>query len=80
MLQSDVCVFCALAHIRYATVGNVEYANCHPFSGQTAKGRVIMIAHNGTIFQSNTLNRYLKIQSGETDSERILLYLAYSDL
>lgn len=75
MLESDIKASCAIAHIRYATVGNVEYVNCHPFSERTERGRVITMAHNGTIFQSQNMNRYLRIQSGETDSERVLLYL-----
>lgn len=75
MLESDIKDSCAIAHIRYATVGNVEYDNCHPFSERTEKGRVITMAHNGTIFQSQNMNRYLRIQRGETDSERVLLYL-----
>lgn len=75
MLQTDVCASCAMAHIRYATVGNVEYANCHPFTERTANGRQITLIHNGTIFHAAGLNRFLKLQNGETDSERILLYL-----
>lgn len=75
MLQTEVCSSCAMAHIRYATVGNVEYANCHPFSERTANGRQITLIHNGTVFQAPELNRFLKFQNGETDSERILLYM-----
>lgn len=75
MLQTEVCASCAMAHIRYATVGNVEYANCHPFSERTGNGRQITLIHNGTVFQAPELNRFLKSQNGETDSERILLYM-----
>ncbi len=64
-----------LAHIRYATIGNVEYRNCHPFSGRDAAGRRWTLVHNGTIFDYPPLSYYLNLQNGETDSERILLYL-----
>ena len=75
LLQTDVCTSCAIAHIRYATVGNVEYSNCHPFCERTANGRQITLIHNGTIFHAPALSRFLKLQNGETDSERILLYM-----
>lgn len=64
-----------LAHIRYATIGNVEYANSHPFTGKDSSGRQWTLIHNGTIFEYDPLNRYVKVQKGDTDSERILLYL-----
>ncbi|MCD8103510.1 MAG: class II glutamine amidotransferase [Lachnospiraceae bacterium] len=64
-----------LAHIRYATIGNVEYRNCHPFTGKDCSGRRWTLIHNGTIFEYEPLNRMVARQSGDTDSERILLYL-----
>ena len=64
-----------LAHIRFATVGTMEYANCHPFSGADDSGRVWTLVHNGTIFSGAVLNDYIGLQFGETDSERILLHL-----
>lgn len=63
------------AHIRYATVGNVDYRNCHPYTGKDAKGRRWTLVHNGTIFDYWQLNKYAKLQSGDTDSERIAMYL-----
>lgn len=65
----------ALAHIRYATIGNVEYRNCHPYSGKDNFGRTWTLIHNGTIFDYAPLNKYLKKQDGDTDSERIFLYI-----
>lgn len=65
----------ALAHIRYATIGNVEYRNCHPYTGKDVSGRRWTMIHNGTIFDYPPLNKYVGIQKGDTDSERILLYL-----
>ncbi|MCM1550478.1 MAG: class II glutamine amidotransferase, partial [Clostridium sp.] len=65
----------ALAHIRYATIGNVDYKNCHPYTGADRSGRHWTMIHNGTIFKYEPLNPYLGIQTGSTDSERILLYI-----
>ena len=63
------------AHIRNATVGNVKYKNCHPYTLKDNSGRQWTMIHNGTIFEYKPLNKYIKIQNGSTDSERILLYL-----
>ena len=65
----------AAAHIRYATIGNVEYRNCHPFTAKDQSGRQWTLVHNVTIFDYQPLNRYVQLQQGDTDSERILLYL-----
>lgn len=65
----------AMAHIRYATIGNVEYKNCHPFYMKDNYGRGWTLMHNGTIFDYQPLNKYVKSQTGDTDSERILLYI-----
>ncbi len=64
-----------MAHIRYATVGNVERSNCHPFVRRDISGRQWVLIHNGTIFDYPPCDKYIKTQKGETDSERILLYL-----
>ena len=64
-----------IAHIRFATVGHLEYSNCHPFSTADNRGRVWTLAHNGTIFNGPQLNAYMGIQYGDTDSERVLLHL-----
>ena len=64
-----------LAHIRYATIGNVEYRNCHPFTGKDNTGRRWTLIHNGTIFDYPKLNPYIQKQMGDTDSERIFIYL-----
>ncbi len=65
----------AFAHIRYATIGNIKYQNCHPYSKKDRQGRRWTLAHNGTIFEYSALDQYVKRQDGDTDSERILLYL-----
>ncbi|MGN0614182.1 MAG: class II glutamine amidotransferase [Porcipelethomonas sp.] len=65
----------AMAHIRMATVGAIKTENCHPYSGTDNSGRCWTLIHNGTVYSGRRLTRYLNIQSGDTDSERIFLYL-----
>ena len=74
-LSVPVKVETALAHIRYATIGHVEYKNCHPYTMKDKGGRRWTLIHNGTIFEYQPLNKYVSVQNGDTDSERILLYL-----
>lgn len=74
-LSLPISVKTAFAHIRYGTIGNVEYKNCHPFTGKDLSGRRWTLIHNGTIFEYAPMHSYVKVQSGDTDSERILLYL-----
>ena len=63
-----------LAHIRYATIGNVDAVNCHPFTETDFLRKRWTLIHNGTIFDYPPLSNCIKHQKGETDSERILLY------
>lgn len=65
----------AFAHIRYATIGNVEYQNCHPYMRKDKSGRCWTFIHNGTIFDYPPLGKYIREQTGDTDSERILMYI-----
>ena len=64
-----------LGHIRLATVGSINVNNCHPFVAYDGTGREWTLIHNGTVFNSAALIRYYRRQEGETDSERLLLYL-----
>lgn len=64
-----------LAHIRYATVGSINVNNCHPFVAYDSTGREWTMIHNGTVFNGTALLKYFNLQDGETDSERLLLYL-----
>ena len=64
-----------LAHIRYATVGSRRLENCHPFVRKDQSGRQWIMIHNGTVYSGNMINKYAKCQSGDTDSERILMCL-----
>lgn len=74
-LSQPIVTQTALAHIRYATIGNIEYKNCHPYSKTDNSSRRWTLIHNGTIFDYPPLCKFLKKQTGDTDSERILLYI-----
>lgn len=63
-----------LGHIRLATIGSVCPVNVHPFTGTDITGTAWTMIHNGTIYSSRTLVPYFEKQTGDTDSERILLY------
>lgn len=75
LMSKPVYAKTALAHIRLATIGNVEPENCHPFTKTDKNGIMWTLVHNGTVFESDKLSRYVFSQSGETDSERILIYI-----
>lgn len=77
-LKRPIKVKTALAHIRLATIGHEEYDNCHPFTSVDNSGRTWTLIHNGTIFESDNIGKYVFLQKGETDSERILLYIVDS--
>ena len=64
-----------IAHIRLATKGQVTMDNTHPFVMKDRSGTEWVLAHNGTIFGSDALSGYVHTQIGETDSERILMYI-----
>lgn len=63
------------AHIRLATMGEIISPNCHPFTEADDNNRSWMLIHNGTIFDCPKLDKYIDKESGDTDSERILLYI-----
>ncbi len=65
----------ALAHIRLATVGALRTENCHPYSDCDISGREWTLIHNGTIYSGRFMSRYLHAQSGDTDSERLFMYM-----
>ena len=70
-IETDI----ALGHIRFATIGSIKKVNCHPFSSVDSTGRNWILIHNGNIYSGLQLIPYEEKQTGETDSERILLYL-----
>jgi len=63
-----------IAHIRKATVGPVELANCHPFVRELW-GRYWVFAHNGDLkgFRPPLRGRFRPV--GETDSEHAFCWL-----
>ena len=62
------------AHIRYATRGARSRENSQPVMGSAAGARWIVM-HNGTLFSEGPAARYAEIQKGESDSERLALFL-----
>ena len=74
-LSREISAANLLAHIRKATIGRIEYANCHPFIWDDGSGRTWTLIHNGTIFNGTMLSKYVDKQEGTTDSERLLLYI-----
>ena len=64
-----------MAHIRFATKGQVSPENTHPFINKDRSGIRWTLVHNGTIFENDELSEYFHVQKGETDSERILFCL-----
>lgn len=65
----------AFFHLRYATIGAVEYENSHPLTAMDVMGRSWTIIHNGTIFDGAKTDPYFYKQFGGTDTERLLLYI-----
>ncbi|MBO6140564.1 MAG: class II glutamine amidotransferase [Ruminococcus sp.] len=65
----------SLAHIRFATVGSVREENCHPFMGADITGREWTLIHNGTIYSGSRLVNGIYTQKGDTDSERLFIYM-----
>ncbi|MDR2609951.1 MAG: class II glutamine amidotransferase [Clostridiales Family XIII bacterium] len=74
-LSGPFCVSNAFFHIRYATVGDIKIENTHPFMALDMAGRTWSIVHNGTIFDGSALDEYFSRQAGDTDTERLLIYL-----
>lgn len=74
-LRAPIIEKILLAHIRFATVGSLEYENCHPFARRDASERTWTLIHNGTIFNGSNLGRYVYVQEGGTDSERVLCHV-----
>lgn len=64
-----------VAHIRNATRGLRTYNNCHPFLRRDTTGRRWVIAHNGTMLDSHLIDGYGAWALGDTDSERVVIYL-----
>lgn len=74
-LASPVSTTHALGHIRYATAGHLSYDNSHPFAGEDVTGRTWALIHNGSIFHQELVEGYGKAARGQSDSERVFLFL-----
>ena len=74
-LASGITCRNLLAHIRLASVGEINYNNCHPFTAQDKSGRTWTLVHNGTIFEPDLITGYFRYQQGTTDSEAVLLFI-----
>lgn len=66
---------CVFAHIRYATRGALARDNCHPFKKSDAAGTDWLFMHNGSVFHPELVERYGAQARGQSDSERVFLYL-----
>lgn len=75
ILAGPVSTTTALAHIRYATRGRLSYDNSHPFVGVDASGTTWSFVHNGSIFHQQLIEGFDDKARGQSDSERVLLYL-----
>lgn len=75
ILNKDITEKLAIAHIRYATSGEVSKRNAHPFVGKDMLGNTWTLVHNGTATKGKLVEKYKKYAKGETDSEIILIYL-----
>ena len=58
ILKGNVETSGCIAHIRKATIGDINEKNTHPFSVCDESGRRWVLAHNGTIFESEVLRPY----------------------
>lgn len=74
-LNADIEADVLFAHVRLATMGSMSYNNSHPFLLQDTSGRYWTLNHNGTLFDFPECDHYFYQQQGETDSERLLMYL-----
>lgn len=72
ILFKQIATKLAIAHIRYATMGNETYNNAHPFTC-TLNDEDWVFAHNGSVSNIPS-NLYIKTQ-GETDSEKVFCYM-----
>lgn len=72
LLKKDIPTKLCLAHIRYATIGEITYSNAHPFTADIM-GEKWAFAHNGSV-SNHEFDIYIN-PNGETDSERVFCYI-----
>lgn len=74
-LKADIEADTLFAHVRLATIGSISYVNSHPFLRRDTTGRYWTLIHNGTLFDFPESDHFFYQQKGDTDSERLLMYL-----
>ncbi|MGI6216968.1 MAG: class II glutamine amidotransferase [Coriobacteriales bacterium] len=74
-LSGEILESHLIAHIRNASHGALDYSNCHPFIGEDIYGNEWMLAHNGNVFNWSLLAGYDEWETGETDSECVMMLL-----
>lgn len=67
-LESTVVI----GHIRKATIGTVEWRNCHPYTARDLSGHRWTLAHNGTIFHFPPMDHLYRFSDSDTDSATML--------
>jgi glutamine amidotransferase len=73
LTNNKIVTSLGIAHIRYATRGNLNLENTHPFF-KTEDSTSWIFAHNGTVdFPKWTFNK--SDLKGDTDSEKIFLHI-----
>jgi len=75
LLDGEIEASLLVAHIRNATRGAMTFENCHPFVLADVTGHTWVIAHNGTVLSDALVEPYRGDQQGDTDSERVALFL-----
>lgn len=75
LLRAQVETGLALGHIRKATVGNVAWKNCHPYTARDLSGRRWTLIHNGTIFRFPPMDPFYAQTDSDTDSACLLTYI-----
>jgi glutamine amidotransferase len=70
-LETDL----ALGHIRFATIGQPAWRNCHPYCARDLSGRHWTLIHNGTIFSFPPMDPFYSLTDSDTDSACMLSYI-----
>lgn len=78
LVKKDFTSKLALCHIRFKTHGAAKSENCHPFIKQDLRGIKWSLIHNGYTDDNDAMLAMHELQIGDTDSERILLYIVES--
>lgn len=76
--KKDFTSSLALCHIRFKTHGPAKLENCHPFTKYDSRDHKWTLIHNGYIKDNVITSALGTLQIGETDSERILMYIVES--